>query len=347
MQNKEQEILETAARLFQEKGFRATSIRDIASAAGVQKAAIYHYVTNKEELLRRIFAETAHELNVFFEQLLHTPMSNAHRLRRAISTYLTFIAGRGAAITVAFRDARSMSAEQRQWLGEISHNHMKMWDKIIHSGIVAGEFRPVDVRMVSFAIIGACSWVQSWYTPGGRMTAQDIADGFAELFVAGLAVNQTALGADRAAVQVLPTDHLAEWPVRMADVNPAGQLQISALVRDCQAALEDLFAACDWSYDRLRRERGLVPQVNRFNCKIAARAGMGDWFRLYVEDGTVSQQAVDLRFALRRVADGALLAATEITQEAIETGTGRTTLLPPDIVGVLLARLTPCGVKPG
>ncbi len=347
LQNKEREILETAARMFQARGFGATSIRDIAQAAGVQKAAIYHYVRNKEELLRRIFSETAAELNRFLEELLGAPMSNPERLRQAIHTYLTFVVGRGAAITVAFRDARGMSAEHREWLGKISQIHMQLWDRIIQAGMATGEFRAVEARMASFAILGACSWMHAWYSPKGPLSAEEIARIFADLFMAGLASQPPSQNPVGAAHPTLPAGYLAELPVRCADVDPTDQIQIPVLVQQCQAALEDLFAACGWPYDRLRREHGLVPRIQQVSCELQAHARAGDRLRFSVDGGLIHPESVCLHLQVRRMTDGEVVAWVHLVQEAGEAGTVQNSRYPAEMISSLLARLTPLGVMPG
>ncbi len=345
MQNKEREILETAARLFQAKGFAATSIRDIAQAAGVQKAAIYHYVSNKEELLRRIFAETANELNTFMQELLASPMSNLQRLRRAISIYLTFVVGRGAAITVAFRDARGMSAEHVQWLENISQNHMQLWNQIIRSGIATGEFRPVEVPMASFAILGACSWMHAWYSPGGRLTAEEIAECFADLFVSGLAANPQTTTLAGAGASGSHPPYLAELPVRFAEADPTGQLPLPVLVQYCQAAVEDLFSACEWPYERLRRERRVVMRVRQFQCEVQGGAQAGDRLRIHVDAGGLHEECLHLRLRVQRLTDGATIALVHLVQEVTEAATGTSVAWPLDIGGMVLGRLAVCGAK--
>lgn len=190
---KEAEILDAAARLFKEKGFHATSMQDIADAVGLQKGSLYYHIASKEELLFRISHTAISAIIARLEEIAQAPLSPTEKLRQAIENHVVTLCDRIDLLAVFLRESKILTAEQQAQILTQRKHYEKLFADILHEGIAAGEFRAVDVPIVTVALLGMLNWMHQWYQPDGRLSPQQIADIFIDLALRGL-LTQTADG---------------------------------------------------------------------------------------------------------------------------------------------------------
>lgn len=184
--DKQEEILRAASQLFEQKGYAATSVQDIADRVGLQKASLYYYVDSKEEILFRIAREAINAFNDELERIVNMGQSPSETLRRAIAAHLEAVANNREVMTVFLRESYALPAEKQEIIHKESDRYTRLMQDIVVRGMAAGEFRPVDTTMVVMAILGACNWFYRWYDPQGRLSPQGIAAIFADLILTGL-----------------------------------------------------------------------------------------------------------------------------------------------------------------
>jgi hypothetical protein len=76
----------------------------------------------------------------------------------------------------------------------LTRRYAELVEAIIHTGIASGEFRGMDEKMVTFAILGACNWIHRWYSPEGRLQPGEISAAFTDFFLRGLGAVPAAEG---------------------------------------------------------------------------------------------------------------------------------------------------------
>src|SRR6202049_3483960 len=161
--NETGERIRTAAlRLFGQKGFQATSTRELAAEAGLTVAGLYYYVGAKEALLhsaRRIGAsDEAPERKLALLVQLHLWFHGEHALEsRVINTEL-----------------RSLSGEARQRALELRDGYEAVWRAILAQGNDAGIFQVQNVKLGAMALIEMGRGISQWYRPAGALTLQEI-----------------------------------------------------------------------------------------------------------------------------------------------------------------------------
>jgi AcrR family transcriptional regulator len=169
--------MEHATVLFAERGFAATTLQDIADAAGLTRPSLYHYVANKDELLARLVHEITEEPAILLRQINERPeLDPTEKLRMMASA----IARSHANSPDRFRSLVRSEAELPEQLSEIyqqsKRNVLKEFIRVIDAGIAAGVFRPVDPRIAALGIIGMLNWIAWWHRPGSpdsdRVTEQ-------------------------------------------------------------------------------------------------------------------------------------------------------------------------------
>jgi len=184
--SKEERILEVAMKVFRERGYHAASMQEIADVVGMQKGSLYYYISGKQELLFRILERAIDTITARVDEIYRSDLSPRDKLRRAIITHVEVVSERLDMLTILLRERHALSTIQQEIIDEKRVNYERLFQRILTDGIKAGEFRDVDVKIVSFGILGMCNWLYQWYSPHGRLPAAEIGEIFASLVFSGL-----------------------------------------------------------------------------------------------------------------------------------------------------------------
>lgn len=176
-----QVILREASRLFYERGYQGTTMDDIATHLNVTKPFLYSQFENKAELLYVICQGGMAELLKTIDDLLQLDIGPAAKLREIVAGIATTIIEKQANVAVYFREAKHLTPQQANAI----HRKMKEFDrkmeKLLQDGVAAGVFQVRDPALTSLAISGMMSWMFSWYRPQGRLSVEQLREGFVEL----------------------------------------------------------------------------------------------------------------------------------------------------------------------
>lgn len=185
--NKERfdEILAVSARLFREKGFRATSMEDIASEMGITKAALYYYIESKHDLLYEICDSAITRLIEGVREIDALPGTPEERLERLIRWHVNMFGANGDIMNVYLADEGELPEEKRSHMRSLSREIEGVYRDILREAIRLKTFRKLDVPVAVRAISGMCNWLSVWYRPDGKLTADQVADVFIDLILKG------------------------------------------------------------------------------------------------------------------------------------------------------------------
>jgi AcrR family transcriptional regulator len=184
--NKYEEIVQAAVHLFEQKGYHATSVQDIADAVGLQKGSLYHYISGKEDLLLGVAQRAITEFNQRMKRILASEQSSQEKMKRAMESHLELITHDVQLSTVLLRESVALGEKPQQVVREATDLYLDLWTQLIEEGIARGEFREGNARITALAILGACNWVYRWYREGGSLTSADVAAVYAGLFLNGI-----------------------------------------------------------------------------------------------------------------------------------------------------------------
>lgn len=177
---REAEILAAAARMFREKGYHGTSVRDIAESVGLLKGSLYHYIRSKEELLARLFEGALEDTVRELETIARGEGGSAARLRGMVKAYVASITDNRDAVALYLREWRSLPGPD---LGRVRGQRRAMralFEDVIAEGVKRGELARGDAKVATLAILGMCNWLYEWYRPHGRLRAAQLAEELAE-----------------------------------------------------------------------------------------------------------------------------------------------------------------------
>jgi AcrR family transcriptional regulator len=178
-------LLKTASEFFNHKGFDNSSIDDIAAALDVSRGALYHYVSNKEELLFGCYMRSLALTDQVLDQVETAGGAGLEMQARFIASMIELNAGPLGPIAGYFR-LQSLTPAHREEARRMSQG---LIDKSRYSerGMADGSVRESNAVLSRRAIMGALNWLPRWYSPTGLNSSQELTDTFCSLFINGLA----------------------------------------------------------------------------------------------------------------------------------------------------------------
>lgn len=182
----ENQMLERAAELFARRGFKGTTLQDIAESMNISRPALYHYFSSKEELLAELVKGLTQETADNLHQIAMSDMPPAKKLTQAISSTATRVAGHPARfrlLALSENDLPDYLAAEHQEGREAA---MQSLTAIVQEAIQAGAARPMDAEVASFAILGACYWTAWWVQGRPDMHPDQYAVALANTILSGV-----------------------------------------------------------------------------------------------------------------------------------------------------------------
>jgi TetR/AcrR family transcriptional regulator, cholesterol catabolism regulator len=189
---KRDELVRVAARLFKEKGYKATTLNDIAQAAGLDRATVYYYVGNKEEFFRESVKGIT-DINIAeAERLVRAKtLDPREKVRLLVEQLMRSYEENYPQMYVYIQEEmHQLSDQDTAWarqMAEHTHRFEKAMMTLLSQGIARGTFRAdLPVQLAANALFGMFNWTHRWYKPGGKHTAHEISEAFCSIFFDGV-----------------------------------------------------------------------------------------------------------------------------------------------------------------
>lgn len=179
----EKAIIEAALKLFSEKGFAATSIRDISNAANLTSASLYYYVDNKKDLLNRIMKTYLHKQIVSAEEVIAKCNEDDYerKIAELIKIHVRHHGNEQLAALVVDTEYRSLEGEDRKEVQSLRKRYESIWIDNLEKGESKKIFHFSDSKITAFALIGLCTGVAHWYRKDHRYSIDEIANQYIQL----------------------------------------------------------------------------------------------------------------------------------------------------------------------
>ncbi len=179
-------ILRNAARIFAEKNYHSTTMRDISRATNVSLAGLYHYCKSKEELLFLIQDNCFGRVLERLEERLREVDDPLSKLRIFIENHLSFFAANMAEMKVLSHEAESLAGDLHTHVSTKKDKYTKLARKIlkeIQQG--QGADSQIDPTVATYALFGMMNWIYNWYDPRGKLKVAELVDNVTRLFLQG------------------------------------------------------------------------------------------------------------------------------------------------------------------
>lgn len=182
------EILDVAAVIFHEKGYDATSTKDIADAAGLLKGSLYYYVETKEDFLFEIIKENYEGAIATLDRVRRFEGTALERLARLIGEHFRYFVENLVTTTVFFREFRALSPERQAIIAAEGDEYLDYVRELLSEGQRDGSISAeVDIRVTSVGIVGMVNSAWLWYHPDGSRSSDEIAAEFVKVIISGIA----------------------------------------------------------------------------------------------------------------------------------------------------------------
>lgn len=182
------ELLGLAANLFAERGLRATTVRDIADAAGILSGSLYHHFDSKEAMVDEILRGFLDDLFGRYREIVTGGLPARDTLEAlVIASYESFDHFH-AAVAIYQAEAKRLSGTPRfDYIAEYNKEFRELWHRVLTSGVEDGSFRSeMDVEL-AYRFLRDTVWVSvRWYQPGGRITVDNLAKQYLTIVLDGL-----------------------------------------------------------------------------------------------------------------------------------------------------------------
>lgn len=179
-------ILRTSARIFAEKSFHSTSMRDIARETGVSLAGLYHYCKSKEELLFLIQDHCFGRVLERLEQRTRGITDPFEKLRIFIDNHLSFFAANMAEMKVLSHEAESLAGDLHEHVSTKKEKYARLARRILRE--IQEQQRSkarIDLTVATYGLFGMMNWIYNWYDPHGKLSVNQLVDNIIRLFVNG------------------------------------------------------------------------------------------------------------------------------------------------------------------
>ncbi len=182
-----QEILRTAARLFQQQGYDATSMNDVAAALKLSKGGLYHHFQSKDEIL---FDLMDHAMEITQERVINPVRDIAdpeERLRMLIRLHIEVVLSvRDREITVMLHENHPLSPSLRRRINTRKKDYVHFVENLIAEVQRARQSKgTISPRAAAFALLGMINWIYQWYRPEGTLQEEDLVRQYTEILFAG------------------------------------------------------------------------------------------------------------------------------------------------------------------
>ena len=184
--DRKEQIYSTARSLFRERGYPATTVRDIAREMNMQAGSLYAHIDSKEDVLWEIVNRAADQFLAAAEPIaLPTcapPRSSASLCALTSAWWLTTLPRPPSSST----SGSSWAKQRRHAIAERRNRYESLYRHVVEEGIASGDFAPTDPKMATLLVLSAVNWLPQWYNPSGPLSPAEVADSFMRFCAGGL-----------------------------------------------------------------------------------------------------------------------------------------------------------------
>lgn len=188
--SRKEQVIRSAAELFKEKGYAASSMRDLAQKLGIEAASLYSHIKSKEEILQTLCFDMAADFRASLEQVEKQNVSAAEKLALGIIGHVNVMARDLTASAVFMNEHRHLSNPHLRDFLLLRINYINRFKSIIEQGVTNGEFKKdIDTKLAVMTLFSSLNWMPMWYSPEGSIEPKELGQQLADMLVNGLKQN--------------------------------------------------------------------------------------------------------------------------------------------------------------
>jgi AcrR family transcriptional regulator len=179
-------IISEASKLFREKGFGGSSMRNLAEKVGIEAASMYNHIRSKDEILEEICFGMAIKYLAQLSEIEIQNISYPQKIEALIAFHVQLIIEDANAVSVVNNDWKYLSSEKIESFKTMRHTYEQRFAALISKGIEAGDFKNINISIALFTILSSLRWVELWYKPTRGVTKEDLAKDISTILMNGV-----------------------------------------------------------------------------------------------------------------------------------------------------------------
>lgn len=183
--SRKNEILNVAAELFKERGYRAVTMRDIAKTLDIKASSLYNHIQSKQELLSDLIICVAEDFTNGMDAILALHCSNTEKLKKAIALHIDITLQSGNALVALNNDWMHLQ-DNRAYFLSMRSRYEDSFRKIITNGIQAKEFEPRNVELVVFSFLSTLQTFHLWYSKRAKTSPTQLKQDMINVLMQGV-----------------------------------------------------------------------------------------------------------------------------------------------------------------
>lgn len=184
---RKEQVIRKAAELFREKGYAASSMRDLAQKLGIEAASLYSHIKSKEEILHSLCFDMASEFRKSLVEVEKLNVSASERLRLGIIGHVEVMAKDLTASAVFMNEHRHLSQPFLRDFLLLRINYINRFKAMIELGVKNGEFKStINTKLAVMTLFSSLNWMPQWYDPGSVIQPTELGQQLSDMLVNGL-----------------------------------------------------------------------------------------------------------------------------------------------------------------
>lgn len=184
--SRKEEIISVASRLFNEKGYKAVSMRDIAKAMDIKAASLYNHIKSKQEILSEIILKVAEEFTVGMEKVVSENSSAIEKVEKVIELHVDITVNYSEALAALNNDWMHLEDNDLTFFVKMREDYEENFRRIIKQGIDAGEIKSYHPEVILFSILSTLRTLYLWNQKRGKLDVNILKKDMVSVLIKGI-----------------------------------------------------------------------------------------------------------------------------------------------------------------
>ena len=184
--SKKEFILKKAAQMFREKGFAATSMRDLAETVGIEAASLYNHIRSKNEMLESICFDVANRFTIFMDELESGNQGTIKKIETLLRFHIKQMIETFEEVIVCDREWKHLDEPYLSNFHNQRRSYRKRFAAIIEDGIAKNEIKKIDAPTAVLIMLHSVNGIESWHRSTAKINAKELEDNMVLIMVDGL-----------------------------------------------------------------------------------------------------------------------------------------------------------------
>ncbi len=158
-----EKFIETTLELFHSKGFKATTMRDIAKALDIEAATLYNYIKSKQQLLDDLVFDIANQFHDGLTNIYQSSYYPVEKLKAIVNLNVRLTAAHPYQVALLVSEWKHLQEDRQQEFLASRESYEQMVRHIIEQGIERQELRPMELEVATYSFLSSIRWLFSWY----------------------------------------------------------------------------------------------------------------------------------------------------------------------------------------